>query len=218
MTPEILIVDDHPMVRMGLIFMLRDRAGIESIREATTAEEAITQVRQKPPSVVLLDVRLPDMSGIDTCREIKRISPGTKVIMITSYTDEEAVFASIIAGANGYFYKRVAPQELIAAIEKVMNGESVIDSHFTGSVLKKLREDLKPDLDTTCTELTPKEQQILKLITLGKSNNQIARELYLSPRTIKNYTSRIYNKLDVNNRAEAAAFTVKQSWYNQDKD
>ena len=208
---KILIVDDHPMVRMGLGFMLRERANLKT-EEATTAEEAIAKVKQDPPDVVMLDIRLPDRSGVETCRMIKEITPETKVIMITSFTDEEALFSSILAGANGYFLKRVAPEELLSAIYKVCQGESVIDSQFTASVFKKLRQGFNTE-DDPKTQLNRREQQMLELIAKGRSNKDIAEVLFLSPRTVKNYTSIIFKKLGVNNRAEAAAFAVKQKWY-----
>ncbi|TDA68726.1 MAG: response regulator transcription factor [Clostridia bacterium] len=206
---KVMVVDDHQMVRLGLIYMLRDRAGFEAVGEARTAPEAVELAKVTHPDVALVDIRLPGSSGVEACEQIRRVSPQTKVIMLTSYPDPEALLSSIRAGASGYFLKDVEAEELVAAILKVSRGESVLDSKVTGHVLERLQ--LQAEAETLRVDgLTVQEERILALIAQGKTNKQIAEELFLSPRTVKNYVSSILEKINARNRVEAAAYVLRR--------
>lgn len=207
---KVLLVDDHQVVRLGLVYILRDRAGFEVVGEVATAEEAIDLCAHEPPDVVLMDVRLPGKSGVEACREIRSLNPDIRVIMLTSFSDEEALFNSILAGASGYLLKHIQAEELINAVQRVGRGESLLDPQVTGAVMQKLKN-IWTDEDEELALLSDQEKKILALIAQGKTNNDIAQALVLSPRTIKNYVSNVLSKLHLNNRAEAAAFAVRRN-------
>ncbi|MBO8170169.1 MAG: response regulator transcription factor [Thermoanaerobacteraceae bacterium] len=204
---KLVVVDDHEMVRVGLGHILRGEPSFEIVGEADSPLKAIEIVEQTCPDVVLMDIRFPEGNGIEACRELKNKCEKLKVLMLTSYSDDEAILSSIMAGASGYLLKQIASDELIDSIKKVARGQSLLDPSITGKVMdlvKKFpRERQEKDI------LTPKEKHILLLIAEGKTNNQIAQEMYLSPKTIKNYVSNILSKLGLSNRAEAAAFAVR---------
>lgn len=204
-TIKILLVDDSEMVRLGLHSLLSMYSNMEIIGEAACADDAIQLAIQQKPDIVLMDIRMPNKSGINACKEIKINSPSTSIIMLTSYDDDESIYNSIMAGASGYVLKEISSQELIGAIEKVAEGKSLLDPTLTATLFKKLRgseEALK------IRELTPQEKQILRFIAQGKTNKAIADLMMLSEKTVRNYTSHIFSKLEVSNRAEAAAFAV----------
>ena len=205
---KVILVDDHQMVRLGLLYMLKDRAGFEVVGEAATVEEAVALARLTQPDLALVDIRLPDASGVQGCERIRGVSPQTKVIMLTSYTEAEALFDSIKAGASGYFLKDVQAEELIAALTKVSHGEAVLDSKITGQILERLKYQSEKETNGTQV-LNQQEQKILALLAQGKTNRQIAEELYLSPRTVKNYVSSILVKIKARNRVEAAAYALR---------
>lgn len=206
--PEIrvLIVDDHEVVRMGLRSLLERREGISVCGEGGSAEEAIRMARDLRPDVVVLDVRLPDASGVEACREIRSERPDTRVIMLTSYSDDEALFASIMAGASGYLLKHVRGRDLADAIRTVHRGGSLLDPVVTQRVLERVRgRNHGSEEEERLSSLTPVERRILGLVADGKTNKEIAEVLHLSDKTIKHYVSNMLSKLQVSRRSEAAA-------------
>ena len=210
MTTRVLIVDDHEVVREGLRTLLTRRDGMEVVGQAGTVQEAITEALKMKPDVIVMDVRLPDGSGIEACREIREARPETKVIMLTSYADEEAVFASIIAGAAGYVLKQTRGAVLADAIAAAARGESLLDSVVTQKVLERVRKANERKENDPLDALTEQEHKILLLIAEGKTNKEIAQEVFLSDKTVKNYVSNILNKLNLRRRSEAAAFIARR--------
>jgi DNA-binding NarL/FixJ family response regulator len=202
-----MIVDDHEVVRLGLRSLLSMYPTIEIVGEAANANQSIALALQKQPDIILMDIRLPEKSGIDACREIKKVLPSANVIMLTSYDDEETIHKSILAGASGYVLKEIGSQELIHTIEAVAEGKSLLDPAITAKVLRKIRE--KDEEETELAKLTHQEKQLLSLIAKGKTNREIASVMILSEKTIRNYVSQILDKLNLHNRAEAAAFAVQ---------
>nr|WP_172839136.1 response regulator transcription factor [Thermanaeromonas toyohensis] len=205
---KVLIVDDHEVVRLGLSTLLSRQQELEIVGEAGTAREAVEKARLLLPHVVIMDIRMPDKSGIEACREIREIDPQIKVIMLTSYADEEALFASILAGASGYVLKEIGCRALVEAIITVGRGGSLLDPAVTGKVLDKMRALAKGTVSHE--RLNEQEKKILALIGEGKTNREIAKELYLSEKTVRNYVSSILAKLNLSNRAQAAAYAAKQ--------
>ena len=201
---RILVVDDHEIVRRGLVSVLSRREGFEIVGEAGTVAEAVERASELSPDVVVLDIRLPDGSGVEACREIRARDPNVKVLMPTSYSDEEAIMGSIMAGASGYLLKEIRSTELADAIERVGAGQSLLDPAVTAKVLEQLREPKTED--TGWAQLLPQERQILELIAEGKTNRAIAEEIHLSENTVKNYVSNILSKLDMARRSQAAAY------------
>jgi len=208
-TVSILIVDDHEVVRMGLRTLLERRPGFAVVGEAGTAQDAVRVARQAQPDVVIMDIRLPDGNGVEACREIREERPETKVIMLTSYADDEALFGSIMAGASGYLLKQTRGQSLAEAIEKVAKGESLLDPAVTDRVLERMRRLASGEGDELST-LSPQERKILTAIAEGKTNKEIAQEVFLSDKTVKNYVSSILSKLNLRRRSEAAAFIAER--------
>jgi two-component system, NarL family, response regulator DevR len=206
---RLLVVDDHEVVRQGLVALLDRRAGFEVVAQAGTVAESIEQARQYQPDIVVMDVRLPDGSGIEACREIRAELPDTKVIMLTSYPDEEAVMSAIIAGASGYLLKQIRARDLVAALETVGRGESLLDPAVTEKVLERVRRMASGDVTDELSALTAQERKILMLVAEGKTNKEIAADVFLSDKTVKNYVSSILSKLDLERRAQAAAFVAR---------
>jgi two-component system, NarL family, response regulator DevR len=207
---RVLIVDDHEVVREGLRSILNRREGINVVGEAGTVGTAVEEASRLRPDVVIMDVRLPDGSGVEACREIRQENPDTKVIMLTSYADDEAVFASILAGAAGYLLKQTRGQALAEAIEAVAHGGSLLDPAVTQKVLERVRSLGGRRPDDSLASLSDQEQKILLLIAEGKTNKEIAEEIFLSDKTVKNYVSSILSKLNLRRRAEAAAFIARK--------
>ena len=203
---RLLIVDDHEVVRAGLRTLLTHRKGFEVVGEAASAAGAVEETARSAPDVVIMDVRLPDGSGIEACREIRAEHADVQVIMLTSYPDEEAVFAAILSGASGYLLKEIRAETLTAAIETVASGGSLLDPSVTGRVLDRIRRVGMGAADERLSKLSEKEQQILTLIAEGKTNKEIARVVHLSDKTVKNYVSSILSKLNLSRRSAAAAF------------
>jgi two-component system response regulator DevR len=206
---RILVVDDHEVVRQGLVSLLDRREGFQVVAQAGTVAEAIEQASRFEPDIVILDVRLPDGSGIEACREIRSELPKTRVIMLTSYPDEEAVLSAIVAGASGYLLKQIRARDLVAAIETVGHGESLLDPAVTEKVLDRVRRIATGTYTNEVAQLTGQEQKILLLVAEGKTNKEIASEIFLSDKTVKNYVSSILSKLNLERRAQAAAFVAK---------
>src|SRR3954471_16664999 len=206
---RLLVVDDHEVVRQGLVAMLGRGPNFQVVAEAGTVAEAIEMARRYQPELVVMDVRLPDGSGIEACREIRAEMPNTRVIILTSYPDEEAVFSAIVAGASGYLLKQVRSRDLVAALEAVGRGESLLDPAVTEKVLERVRRIATGSATDELAQLTSQEQKILLLVAEGKTNKEIAAEVFLSDKTVKNYVSSILSKLNLQRRAQAAAYMAK---------
>ena len=203
----ILLVADHDIVRQGLNALLSRYDDMVVIGEAGTANEAIEQAVLLLPDIVILDIRLPDGSGIEVCREILSQNSEIRILILTSYSDEEALFGSIMSGASGYLLKEIKSGELIESIRKVGSGYSLLDPTVTKRVLNKFRENGSED---KWTKLSNQEQAILELISDGMTNRQISHVMSLSEKTIKNYVSSILNKLELSRRTQAATYLVKR--------
>ena len=206
---RILVVDDHEVVRQGLVALLGRRDEFQVVAEAGTLSEALAATRRFVPDLVVMDVRLPDGSGIEACREIRSEYPEIKVVMLTSYPDEEAVLSAIIAGASGYLLKQVRGRDLVAALEAVGRGDSLLDPAVTERVLERVRRVASGAERDELAELTAQERKILMLVADGKTNKEIAAEVFLSDKTVKNYVSSILAKLNLQRRAQVAAFVAK---------
>jgi DNA-binding NarL/FixJ family response regulator len=205
----LLVVDDHEVVRQGLVALLDRRAEFQVVAEAGTVAESIEMAKRFQPDLVVMDVRLPDGSGIEACREIRAEFPATRVLMLTSYPDEEAVIAAIVAGASGYLLKQVRARDLVAALEAVGRGESLLDPAVTGKVLERMRRIASSDQPDELSALTQQERKILALVAEGMTNKEIAAEVFLSDKTVKNYVSSILAKLNLERRAQAAAYVAR---------
>ena len=206
---SLLIVDDHEVVRQGLVALLGRRTEFQVVAEAGTVAEAVAAARKFRPDLVVMDVRLPDGSGIEACREIRAEMPDTRVVMLTSYPDEDAVLSAIVAGASGYLLKQVRARDLVAALEAVGRGESLLDPAVTGRVLERIRRIATADRPDELAQLTSQEQKILLLVAEGKTNKEIAADVFLSDKTVKNYVSSILAKLNLERRAQAAAYMAR---------
>jgi two-component system, NarL family, response regulator DevR len=206
---RLLIVDDHEVVRQGLVALLDRRAGFQVVAEAGSVAEAIEAARRFQPDIVVMDVRLPDGSGVEACRQIRSDLPTTRIVMLTSYPDEEAVLSAIMAGASGYLLKQIRARDLVTALETVGRGESLLDPAVTEKVLERVRRIATGGQTDELAALTAQEQRILLLVAEGKTNKEIAAEIYLSDKTVKNYVSSILSKLNLERRAQAAAFVAK---------
>ena len=206
---RVLLVDDHEVVRVGLKSLLTAAPDITVVGEAGTAAEAVQQAAQLQPDVVIMDVRLPDGSGVEACREIRSAREQTRVIMLTSYTDADALFAAIMAGASGYLLKQARGRDLIQGIRTVHTGASLLDPAVTGQVLQRLRNPAAAPDAVPTAELTNVERRILDLLADGKTNHEIAGVVFLCDTTVKHYVSGILRKLQVSRRSEAAAIWAR---------
>jgi DNA-binding NarL/FixJ family response regulator len=205
-----MLVDDHEVVREGLRALLDRREGMHVVGEAGTVAQAVEVALREKPDVIVMDVRLPDGTGVEACREIRAELPETRMIMLTSYADEEAVMASILAGASAYLLKQTRGHQLAEAVERVARGESLLDPQVTMRVLDQVRN-AAAGTGEKQPPLTENEQKILKLIAEGKTNKEIASEIYLSDKTVKNYVSSILSKLNLRRRSEAAAYIARRT-------
>lgn len=210
-TVRVLLVDDHEVVRMGLITLLEDIDWVRVVGEAGSANEGLKQVKNLKPDVVVMDIRLPGESGIQACREIRKNFPEVKVIMLTSYAEDELIFQALEAGASGYVLKQVGNQPLIDALAAVRDGGSLLDPLVTQKVIDRLREAERTQQRDAFRVLSRRELEVLGLVTEGKSNAEIAAALVLSEKTVGNHVSSILAKLRLNNRIEAATFAVKNN-------
>lgn len=205
---SIMVVDDHEVVRFGLSNLLTRQSGWQVVAEAGTMSDAIRLADEYEPDVIVMDIRLSDGSGIDACREIVEAHPDIKVIMLTSFAEDDLLFSAISAGAVGYVLKQVGNDDLIRAIETVARGDALLDPTITGQVLAKLRDSTRSE---AFSNLTDQELRVLALITQGKTNKEIAADLYLGEGTVRNYVSNILDKLSLSNRAEATAYAVRHN-------
>ena len=208
---RVMLVDDHEVVRSGVRALLQATDDIIVSAEAGTVREAVDEADRARPDVVVMDVRLADGSGIEATREIRARHPDTRVVMLTSFADDEALFASIMAGASGYVLKQVRGGELVRAIRTVGRGESLLDPAVTNAVLDRLRKGKRLLEDEKLARLSPQEERILGLVADGKTNKEIGDELDLAEKTVKNYVSSILSKLEVARRAEAAAYLARHT-------
>lgn len=208
---RVMLVDDHEIVRDGIRAVLQNEDDIVITAEAGTVREAIDEADRTRPDVVVMDVRLADGSGIEATREIRAHRAETRVLMLTSFADDEALFASIMAGASGYVLKQVKSGDLLRAIRAVAAGDSLLDPSVTSAVLDRLRKGKHLMQDEKLARLSPQEERILTAVADGKTNKQIGDELNLAEKTVKNYVSSILSKLEVARRAEAAAYLARHT-------
>ena len=213
---RVMLVDDHEVVRMGLRALLERRENFLVVGEAGTVAEAVAVEEKARPDVIVMDIRLPDGSGVEATREIRNKRPETRVIMLTSYADDEAIYGAIMAGASGYLLKQTRGQNLAEAIERVARGESLLDPAVTDKVLERMRSLSRGETDELAA-LTDQERKILGLIAEGKTNKEIADDIFLSDKTVKNYVSSILGKLSLRRRSEAAAFMAERRSRGLDK-
>lgn len=208
---RILLVDDHEVVRLGLKSLLERHSQFEVVGEASSAREALDQVALLEPDVVVMDIRLPGTSGIEACEEIVARYPQTKVIMLTSYAEDEMLFSAIRSGASGYILKQIGSNDLVKALESVSRGEALLDPAVTQRVFQEVRRAVKEEEASAFAHLSQQEKHVLLLVSEGKTNREIAKALFLGEGTVRNYVSSILSKLGVNNRAEAAAYAVEHN-------
>jgi len=208
---RLMLVDDHEVVRSGLKTMLEATGDMRVIAEAATVADAIALAERMSPDVIVMDVRLADGSGIEATREIRARKPETKVLMLTSFADDEALFASIMAGASGYVLKQIRGGDLVRAIRSVGQGNSLLDPVVTAPVLERLRKGKHLLRDERLARLSAQEERILALVAEGHTNREIGDRLKLAEKTVKNYVSTILSKLEVGRRAEAAAYLARHT-------
>jgi two-component system response regulator DevR len=208
---RILLVDDHEVVRLGLKALLERHPQFDIVGEASSAREALELVDERRPDVVVMDIRLPGTSGIEACEEITTRFPETRVLMLTSYAEDEMLFSAIRAGASGYVLKQIGGEELVHALEAVGRGEALLDPAVTQRVFQEVRRAVKEEEASAFAHLSQQEKHVLLLVSEGKTNREIAKALFLGEGTVRNYVSSILSKLGVSNRAEAAAYAVEHN-------
>lgn len=205
---RLMLVDDHEVVRLGLREVFQRSSSIEVIGECETSAQAVAEAANRKPDVILMDLRLPDGSGVEACREIRMASPDTRVLFLTSFGDTEAVLSTIFAGANGFLIKNIDSRSLIDAVERAAKGQSILDPGVTGSLLTRIAS--MTTADRTIQPLSLQEQRILPLIAEGKTNKEIATAMGLTEMTVKSYLQNIFQKLKVSRRAQAAVWFTKR--------
>jgi len=206
---RIVIADDHEVVRVGIKALLHQHSELHVVGEAATGEEAIAQVEALSPDVVVMDIRMPGMSGVDACRRIVQQFPTTRVVILTSFAEDELLFAAIRAGAAGYVLKRIGSDDLIRTIKSVAAGESALDPAMIEAVFREVSQAENSKERAIFADLTTQEVRVLALISEGLTNREIAERLFLGEGTVRNYVSNVLSKLQLANRAEAAAFAVQ---------
>jgi DNA-binding NarL/FixJ family response regulator len=204
---RVFLLDDHEVVRRGLRDLLEGEGDIEIVGESGTAREATARIPALRPDVAVLDARLPDGSGIDVCRDVRSIDPSIKALILTSYDDDEALFAAIMAGAAGYVLKQIGAGDLVDSVRRVAAGQSLIDPQLMARVLERVRSG--PPEHEELAALTDQERKILALIAEGMTNRQIGERLFLAEKTVKNYVSSILSKLGLQRRTQAAVLASK---------
>jgi two-component system, NarL family, response regulator DevR len=206
MTIRVFLLDDHEIVRRGLRELFESHDDLEVVGEAANAEEAMTRVPPTRPDVAVLDVRLPGTSGIEVCRDLRAAMPNLRCLMLTSFADDDALFSAILAGASGYLLKQIRGPELVTAVRRVAEGQSLIDPALTAGVMERLRGKHE---DVRISKLSAQERRILDLIAEGKTNRQIGAEMYLAEKTVKNYVSNLLAKMGFSRRTEAAVYATR---------
>jgi len=204
---RVFLLDDHEIVRRGVRELLEAEDDLEVVGEAGTAEQALARVPPTRPDVAILDVRLPDGNGVEVCREIRSRHPEIQCIMLTSFSDDEALFQAIVAGAAGYLLKQIRGTDIVDAVRRASSGQSLLDPAVTSQVLERLRK--PPEEDERLARLTGQERRILALIAEGMTNRQIASEIHLAEKTVKNYVSNLLAKLGMERRTQAAVFATR---------
>jgi len=207
---RLLLVDDHQVLRIGLRTLFTEAGGFQVVAEAATMAGAVTEALKLRPQVVLMDVRLPDGSGIEACRTIRTARPDTRVLFLTSFADDDAVLATILAGADGFLLKEVSSEQLINAVKAVSSGQSILDPAVTQRVLAKVKSLSVPAPQEKREPLSPQEERVLALVAEGKTNKEIAVALNLSEKTVGHYLENIFQKLQVTRRAQAAVYFTQQ--------
>lgn len=206
---RILLVDDHEVVRLGIKSLLTRQNQFQVVAEAGNAQEAVEQALHHKPDVVIMDIRLPGRSGIEATQEITKKLPETKVIVLTSFAEDNLLFDAIMAGASGYVLKQIGSGELVRALETVARGEKLLDPSLTQKVFDRVRQTAREAQNEDLARLTEREMQILVLIAQGKTNKEIAEKIFLSEKTVRNYVSSLLDKLNLSTRTEAATYAVK---------
>ncbi len=206
---RLMLVDDHEVVRVGMKTLLDRQEGFAVVAEAGSEDEAVAEAKLVKPDIILMDIRLNSGSGIDACHRIMEAQPNTRIIMLTSYAEDELLFSAIRAGAIGYVLKQVGSSDLIRSIRNAAEGNGALDPSLTQKVFSQVRQSLKAQETAAFDELTNQEKQVLLHISHGATNRQIAEALHLSGGTVRNYVSNILSKLHLHNRAEAAAFAIE---------
>lgn len=204
---RVFLLDDHELVRRGIRELLEAEGDIEVVGESGLAQEAARRIPALRPHVAILDARLPDGSGIDVCRDVRSQDPSISALILTSYDDDDALFAAIMAGAAGYILKQVRGTDFVDSVRRVAAGQSMLDPAVTAQVLERLRKG--PEKDPVMEQLTSQEQRILELIGEGMTNRQIARQMSLAEKTVKNYVSSLLSKLGLQSRTQAAIFATR---------
>lgn len=208
---RILLVDDHEVVRLGIKTLLEQDTGFEIVGEASNAKEAIEMTGKLLPDIVLMDIRLPGISGIDACEEITQHYADVKVVMLTSYAEDEMLFSAIRAGASGYLLKQISSEDLIRSLISVNKGDALLDPMVTQRVFQEVRRAVREEEASAFAILSQQEKHVLILVSEGKTNREIAKSLFLGEGTVRNYVSSILSKLGTSNRAEAAAYAVEHN-------
>ena len=208
---RIVLVDDHEVVRLGLKVLLEQSDHFEVVGEANNAKEAVEITGQTRPDIVLMDIRLPGASGIEACEEITQLYPEVRVVMLTSYAEDEMLFSAIRAGASGYLLKQINSDDLIRSLESVRRGDALLDPLVTQRVFQEVRRAVKEEEASAFAVLSQQEKHVLILVSEGKTNREIAKSLFLGEGTVRNYVSSILSKLGASNRAEAAAYAVEHN-------
>ena len=213
---RIMVVDDHEVVRTGLRAILEPEDDLEVVAEAGSGDEAVRAIGNPPPDVVLMDVRMGDMSGTEACRLIKSAHPDVRVLMLTSFGEEEAVMAAILAGASGYLLKNSGRAELLSAIRAVAGGQSLLDPSVTKKVMERLASLTQKESDRAVEALSEREREVVELVARGLTNREIAEKLIISENTARNHVSRILDKLGLTRRSEAAVFAAQHGLLGDD--
>lgn len=210
-TLSLLIVDDHEIVRIGLRTVLNLVSGMQVAGECATGAEAVSEAIRLKPDIVVLDIRLPDRSGVEVCRDIRAECPDTRVLFLTSYADDETILSAVVSGAQGYLLKDANTSILIEALRTIGSGQSLLDPKVTTQALSILRARYSGDPKTKAYSLSPQEERVLKLLAEGKTNKEIAASMGLSDKTVKNYLANVYDKLHVSRRSQATAVYLRSS-------
>lgn len=214
-TTRVFLLDDHEIVRRGLIELINAEADMEVVGEAGTAADAIGRIGATTPDVAVLDYQLPDGNGVEVCREVRDRYPNIACLMLTAFSDDDALFSAIMAGARGYVLKQIRGNDLVDSVRRVARGEQLLDATLTARVLDRLRTPPEQEVDPLAS-LSPQERQILALIAEGLTNRQIGDRMFLAEKTVKNYVSSVLTKLGMERRTEAAVFAARLADKNPD--
>ncbi len=208
---RVMLVDDHAIVRRGLSDLLSESPEISIVGEAGTVKQAVEEAARLKPDLIVMDLRLPDGSGVEACRDIRSANPAVKVLILTSHADQNALFAAVIAGASGYLLKDLNPRSIQDAVTQIGRGGAILDPQMATSVLERLRKGQGAHpADDAFAALSPQEERILDMIADGLTNGQIAAKVQLAEKTIKNYVSQIYSKLNVERRSQASRLATER--------